>query len=205
MGDRPTSYAAGMRAPAIVHLIGFPASGKLTVGRALADLGKVEGNHIVVLDNHHTNNVIFAALDLDGVKPVPPVVWDRVAEVREVLLRTIEELSPANWSFVFTNVLTDDRPSEREFVDRLVALATQTGRQFLAVVLHCESAELMARVANTDRRDRMKWTDPTAVGEFVRTHGLVDVSDLESLTIDTATTEPAAAARQILEHLNRGS
>lgn len=187
--------------PAIIHLIGFPAAGKLTVARALADTGSAGPDRIVVLDNHHTCNVIFAALDLDGVTPIPPVVWDLVAEVREVLLRTIEQLSPPEWSFVFTNVLTDDRPSERDIVDRLVALAKQTDRTYLAVLLHCEPAALLSRVANADRRDRMKWVDPSAVGEFVRTHGLVDVSDLDPLTIDTSTTEPAAAAAVILQRL----
>ena len=201
MGDCRTSYAAGMRVPAIVHLIGFPASGKLTVARALVELGAARGEHLVVLDNHHTNNVIFAALDLDGVKSVPPVVWDRVAEVREVLLRTIEELSPPEWSFVFTNVLTDDRPSERAHVDRLAVLARQTGRRYLAVLLHCDPTELTERVANTDRRDRMKWTDPSGVGDFVRTHGLVDVSDLQPLIIDTTSTDPATAAALIFRRL----
>ena len=66
-----------------------------------------------MLDNHHTSNVIFAALNVDGVTPLPPEVWDRVREVREALLRTIEELSPPDWSFVFTNVLTDDKPGDR--------------------------------------------------------------------------------------------
>ena len=66
-----------------------------------------------MVDNHHTSNVIFAGLNVDGVTPLPPEVWDRVREVREALLRTIEELSPPDWSFVFTNVLTDDKPGDR--------------------------------------------------------------------------------------------
>jgi shikimate kinase len=190
-----------MRAPAIVHLIGFPASGKLTVARALADLGSRRGCRFVVLDNHHTNNVIFAALDLDGVKPAPPAVWDRVGEVRNALLRTVEELSPREWSFVFTNVLTDDKPSERDLVDRLAGLAKRTDRTFLAVVLHCNADALVARVANSDRRARSKWIDSPAVRDYVHNHRLVDVTDLEPLTIDTAATSPTEAAQLILQRL----
>jgi hypothetical protein len=119
VAHRPPRTLRETRVPAIVHLIGFPASGKLTIARALAEISSGSGDRFVVLDNHHTANVIFAALDLDEVKPVPLVVWDRVREIFEVLLRTIEELSPPDWSFVFTNVLTDDKPSERGIVDRL--------------------------------------------------------------------------------------
>jgi len=98
----------------IVHLIGFPASGKLTIARALSEAASTGDAPFVVLDNHHVNNVIFPVLDLDGIKPVPAVVWDRTREIAAVLRRTIEELSPPQWSFIFTNVLTDDRArSER--------------------------------------------------------------------------------------------
>lgn len=194
-----------MRVPAIVHLIGFPASGKLTIARALAGITSGSGDRFVVLDNHHTANVNFAALDLDGVKPVPPTVWDRVREISDVLLRTIEELSPPDWSFVFTNVLTDDKPSERGFVDRLANLAKRTDRTYLPVVLHCAPAALTARVTNSDRRDRLKWINPSSVGEFVRTHRLLDVSDLGPLTINTSSTEPDDAALLILERLTDGN
>ena len=38
---RSISYAAEMRAPAIVHLIGFPASGKLTIAHVSLPSGAV--------------------------------------------------------------------------------------------------------------------------------------------------------------------
>jgi hypothetical protein len=160
------------------------------------------GHHYVVLDNHHTNNVIFAALDIDGVKPVPQAVWDRIREVRELLLRTIEDLSPRDWTFVFTNVLTDDKASERATVDRLVQVAHRTDRTYLPVLLQCEVDTLTARVDSQQRRDRSKWIDPPAVGDYVRTHHLVDVSDLHPLTIDTGTIAPADAALLILQRLD---
>jgi len=89
--------------PAIVHLIGFPAAGKFTVAKALA---RQATDHLVVIDNHFTANVIFGVMEIDGVKPVPDEVWDRVEEVREAVFTTIETLSPPDWSFVFTNVMT---------------------------------------------------------------------------------------------------
>jgi len=192
-----------MAGPAIVHLIGFPATGKLTVARALAELADGNDRKFVVLDNHHVANVIFAALDMKAMTSVPEAVWERVRDVSQALLRTIEELSPPAWSFIFTNVLTDDTDTERGYVDRLARLAQQTDRTYLPVLLHCDPAALTARVANADRRDRMKWIDQPAVDEFVRTHRLIDVSDLDPLTIDTSTTDPIDAARLILERLDR--
>lgn len=187
--------------PAIVHLIGFPASGKLTVANALAAHWPNDQGRFVVLDNHHTSNVIFAALNVDGVTPLPLEVWDRVREVREALLRTIEELSPPDWSFVFTNVLTDDKPGDRAIVERLRAVAERTSRVYLPVLLQCEPDTLLARVANPDRKARSKWIDPPAVRAFAQTGRLVDISDLEPLVIDTGAHEPSAAARLILEAL----
>ena len=190
-----------MTVPSFVHLIGFPASGKLTIARSLADMASTDGARFVVLDNHHVNNVIFAALDIDGITPVPPTVWDRTREVFAVLRRTIEEMSPREWSFVFTNVLTDDRASERDQVDQLVALAQRTGRRYIPVLLHCNADDLARRVANVDRRDRQKWIDPVGLREYVDSHSLVDVADLDPVSIDTAVTDPDAAAALILERL----
>jgi shikimate kinase len=193
-----------VRSPAIVHLIGFPAAGKLTIARTLAEAASRDDDRFVVLDNHHTANVILAAIDLDGAKQVPPGVWDRVAEVRAALVRAIEDHSPRAWSFVFTNVLTDDRPSERRVVEELRCLADRTERVYLPVILHCTDEALMERVANPDRRARSKWTDAEAVGEFVRTHGVVDVADLAPLTIDTSAVQPDEAASLILQRLDKG-
>ena len=109
------------------------------------------------------------------------------------------------WSFVFTNVLTDDKPSERRAVDELLGLAERTGRAYLPVVLQCEHDALMERVANSDRRDRSKWTDRSGVGEFFRTHRLVDVIDLAPLTIDTNAMEPTQAVSLILQRLDNGT
>ena len=105
--------------PAIVHLIGFPAVGKYTVAKALLPAAAEAGSHCVLMDNHATGNLILPILDLAGVDPVPGEVWDRVGEVREVVYRTIQDMSPPEWSFVFTNVLTEDDPGDRAVVARL--------------------------------------------------------------------------------------
>ncbi len=72
---------------AIVYLLGYPASGKYTIAKALA---VTPGRRWVVVDNHQINNVIFAVVEPDGVTPLPAAVWDRVEQVRDAVLTTIE-------------------------------------------------------------------------------------------------------------------
>jgi hypothetical protein len=69
------------------------------------------------------------------------------------------------------------------------------------VLLHCNTAALTARVANIDRRERQKWIDPVGLRDYVDSHSLVDVADLDPVSIDTDVTDPAAAVAIILERL----
>lgn len=120
-----------------------------------------------------------------------------------MLLRTIEDLSPRSWSFVFTDVLTDDKPSERGHVDRLAQLAVSTGRRYVPVIVTCDEATLLERVPNRDRAERMKWVDQEAVAVYVRSHALVAINDLAPLRIDTGRLEPADAAAALLDQIER--
>jgi hypothetical protein len=189
--------------PAIIHLIGPPAAGKLTVSRALADHASDAGHRVVVLDNHHTNNVIFSVMEVDGIRPLPPVVWDRIGEVRESMLKAIEELSPPDWSFVFTNVLVDGEPVDHVWVNRLQMLAATTERRFVPVHLSCDADELARRAANDDRRARMKWVDAEAIATFASDVVMLRVASDDAIDLDTTNQSPAESASMIIEHLRR--
>jgi hypothetical protein len=182
--------------PAIVHLIGFPAAGKYTVAKALVDS---VGRGCVLMDNHATGNLILSILDLDGVNPIPNPVWDRVGEVRDVVYRTIEDMSPPRWSFVFTNVLIADDPGDEAVVVRLAALAAASDRLYLPVRLHCDLAELLARVPISERAARHKWSDPHAVQAFVQRVELVDAAGHDPIDVDTTTGSPAESVQAILD------
>ena len=189
--------------PAIVHLIGPPAAGKLTIARNLAEQATAAGHHTVVLDNHHTNNVIFAVLDTDGRTPLPEQVWTHVGQVREAMFAAIEELSPPSWSFVFTNVLVDDAALDHGYVDRLSALAEATGRRYRPVNLTCHPDQLVARAANPDRVARMKWVDPQGIAAFASEARMLRLTGPDALDLDSTTTPPVESARAILDHLLR--
>ncbi len=183
--------------PAIVHLIGYPAAGKYTVAKALVAAAEDIGSRCLLMDNHATGNLILPLLDLEGVDPVPGEVWDRVGEVREAVYRTIEDMSPPAWSFVFTNVLVEDDPGDREVVRRLADLATASHRTYLPVRLRCDLDTNLERVTSPERGPRHKWTDRSAVDRFIRAHDLVAV---DALDVDTTTDPPARSAERILDH-----
>jgi len=187
--------------PSIVHVVGYPGVGKYTVAKELADLASVDGLRVVVVDNHLTSNVIFSVLPVDGIAPLPATVWDRVQEVRDAVLRTIEELSPPEWSFVFTNVLTEGVPEDERVVDRLIELANRRHSRYVPVRLSCRTDELLARVTRPDRRARQKWVDPVGVRSFTDTSTVLDIDHPARLDIDVTSLPARDAAALILEHL----
>ena len=185
--------------PAIVHLIGYPATGKYTVAKALVAAARSAGARAVLQDNHASGNLILSVLDGDGTQVLPPVVWERVGEIREVVYRTIEDLSPPDRSFVFTNVLRAGDRADEAVVERLAALATARGSIYLPVRLTCDVDTLLTRVPDDDRRARHKWIDPDAVGTFIANTDMVDLSAHQPVDVDTTTAPPEQSAQRILE------
>jgi hypothetical protein len=185
----------------ILHLLGFPAVGKYTIAKAVAQAAALGGERFVVVDNHLTSNVVFSVLDVDGVRDLPPNVWDHVGQVREVVYRTIEDLSPSEWSFLFTNVLIEGNPADEDVVQRLRAVAVHRDANYVPVVLTCEVDELLRRVTGADRRERFKWIDPGAVERFVTSRALLAVDSDAPLTLDVTKLSPDQAAHRILDHI----
>ena len=186
--------------PAIVQLIGFPAAGKYTVAQ---ELTRQASDHFVLVDNHFTANVIFGVMHVDGVRPLPDEVWDRVEQVREAVFTTIETLSPPEWSFVFTNVLCEGDPRDAAAITRLDRLAETTHRRYLPVRLHCHVDELVQRVVGEERKQRLKMTDPDGVRRYATERGLISLDGHDSLDLDVTHTSPEATAASILVHLAR--
>jgi hypothetical protein len=190
--------------PAIIHLIGHPAVGKYTVAKALVQAAAATGQQHVLMDNHATANVILPLLDLSGLPSIPDEVWDRVGEVREVVYRTIVDMSSPTWSYVFTNVLIADDPREQIALHRVAKLADDSGRRYAPVRLTCEIDVHIARVASPERDLRHKWTDVDAVDRFLRGNEVIDLSAYDSLDVDTTNQSPEQSALAILAHLDQG-
>ena len=187
----------------IILLIGYPGTGKYTVGKALVEQLQSAGATSVLVDNHFINNPIFRLIEVDGRSPLPAEVWDRVGEFRETLLKTIESLAPRDRAFVFTNWIAEDESGAAEYLARLEAIAQARQSRFAVVRLVCELQTLKERVPRADRAERLKWTDPDAVAALASRHRLYDPT-VPSLTIDNTELSADACARQILSYAAAG-
>jgi chloramphenicol 3-O-phosphotransferase len=183
--------------PAIVHLIGHPASGKYTVAKALVAAAADRGMHVVLMDNHATGNVILSVVDTKTAG-VPAGMWGRVGEVREVVYRTIEDMSPPEWSFVFTNVLVAGDAADEAAIERLASVAAGRGSIYLPVRVSCDHETLVARVPDAGRGERHKWTDPDAVRSFISSVTLVDAAGHDPVDVDTTEVSPDRTAEAIV-------
>lgn len=193
--------ADGAVTPAVVHLLGFPASGKRTIGEALVASVPRDDQRFVLVDNHLTSRAVLAALDTDPTGRVDPRVWGHVSGIRVHVLAAIEEMAPPGWSYVFTSYVVHDVPSES--IGRLQALAVTRASTYVPVVLHCDDEERRRRVVGPDRAAHRKWLDPDGVAEDVAARTLVRPDSPHLLDLDVTHLAPADAAEQVLAHVRR--
>jgi hypothetical protein len=110
----------------IVHINSYPGVGKLTIGRALADLigGKL-------LDNHSVFNVAFALTEFKS-----PAFYDTVRAVREIAYQRILDL-PNGVPVILTNWYSQDSAWGEENWDRAIRLAKERDCGLNVVILSC--------------------------------------------------------------------
>jgi len=171
---------------AIIHLIGYPG---------------VAADRIVLVDNHLTSSPVLAVTPRDDAGRVPDRVWQLVGAVREQVIRAIEELSPPEWSFVFTNVLRRSDPPGVPTSVPLQALALARGVPYVPVLVTCDVREHRRRVVGPGRAERGKWTNPDAVAEFVASVDLIVPAGPHRFDLDITSLAPEEAARIILDHV----
>jgi broad-specificity NMP kinase len=187
----------------IVHLIGFPGVGKLTVATELAHQASTDPDHrMVVVDNHLTGNPILALLQLDGRGAPAPEVWPYVEEIRAVVHRAIPALTPPGWSFVFTNVILVDDPLGHAGAVALRRLAAARDSTYVPVVLRCEPGELLRRAASPGRAENHKWVDTEAIARWLESETQWVPDDAHLLELDTTRLTPAEVAASIRRHLD---
>ncbi len=179
-------------------LTGFPGTGKLTVARSLAQQIEAIGETVRVVDNHWINNPIFGLVAQDGMTPLPWTVWERVGEVAEAVIRTVEELTPRGWHVIFTAYL--DGVTDTGYAPRLAAVAASRGSVFVPVRLLCDPEENARRIVSSERSDRMKSIDPGEPFRLAADGEPYHPGHPNTLTLDITATPPDDAAAKILTH-----
>ena len=183
---------------AIIYLIGYPGVGKYTIAKAIS-----ERTGARVLDNHLVNNPIFAVLARDAEAPLAPEVWSRVRQIRDLMLRSMEDLAPPGLSFVLTNVIDGDDPNDIAVYERVREVARARRARFVPVLLHCAPEEQVRRVTAAERAERFKWTDAVAVAALTARLRLHRPAHVNRLDLDVTSLAPPESADAIASHVDR--
>lgn len=179
--------------PAVYQLLGFPGTGKYTVAKAMVEHLAARGEPAALLDNHSTANLVWSLVEPE--RRFDPDVMARVAELRHVLWDAAAELTSPAHSLLLTNYLPIERAPT--VIDRHRELAQQLGRRFVAVVLHCDPEEVLRRVPNPDRAERMKLVDPDRA-RTIMAAGMTLPTWPELVDLDITGLTPAEAAARVV-------
>ena len=170
----------------IVHINSYPGVGKLTIGRALADLigGKL-------LDNHSVFNVAFALTEFKS-----PAFYDAVREVREIAYRRILALPP-EVPVILTNWYSQDSAWGEENWDRAIALARERGCALNIVLLSCQPEENTRRIQSPERASKRKPQGVEFVDDNRQGRPLLDRGGDRLLRLEVTDLSAGEAAQEI--------
>jgi hypothetical protein len=180
----------------ILYLIGFAGTGKYTIAK---EISKITGLKLV--DNHLINNPVFSVIRQDGITPLPNSVWEKTSAIRHIVLEVIRDISPADYSFIFTNVLIEGDREDRQCYEEIFTLALVRKSVFVPVRLLCAEQEICRRIVSADRSDRMKSTNPEDARQRFQNEKLLDVAHPNALTLDVTHMLPIQSAETIIQHI----
>ena len=173
-----------MSAP-IIHINGYPGTGKLTIAKALQEICRVR-----VLDNHSIYNVAFALLDFGTAE-----FKHTVEAVEKVALSTITFV-PKSVPVVLTNALFADSKWGLQRWEAVKKAGATFDRPVGAVILECDLVTNLERLRTSDRDARGKLTDSQDL-YALRCRPLIDSGIDVLLKVDVSKIAPAAAATTI--------
>ena len=169
----------------LLFIYGPPAAGKLTVAQHIA-----ERTNFRLFHNHLT---IDLARELFEDRQVRSQV---IARLR---LDIVEAAAKANVDLIFTMVYA--KTEDDGYVSRIVAAVEDNGGEVCFVQLVPDAVEIEKRVVHPSRQPFSKIKTPTTLREAMAGSDLYGaVPYPNNLAIDNTDIDPAAAAKQIIEH-----
>src|SRR6202790_2530174 len=140
----------------LLFLHGSPATGKLTVAKAL--LGMVPGR---LSDNHAAIDLARTIFDFGA-----PGFWELVHRVRCAAFDAAAERGLSLVVTTFCYAAPEDLPQHEKFEE----IMQRRGGELLPVFLHCSREQAARRVGNPDRVERRKLTSPASLIEHPDAH-----------------------------------
>ena len=169
-----------------VFLHGEPASGKLTVAKALLRI--VPGR---LFDNHAAIDFALTLFEFGALG-----FWELVDEVRlsalEAAARHGVALTVATYCY--------SEPHDLAQFERFEAIVQAGGGQVLPVFLSCAEDQLAQRIGAADRAERRKITSMQGLNKFREGINITAVPRAECIRLDTSAAPPEATARAIVRH-----
>jgi shikimate kinase len=172
----------------LIFLHGAPATGKLTVAKAL--LRTVPGR---LFDNHAAIDVAKTVLDFGA-----PGFWELVHVVRLSVLEAAAERDVPLVVATGCYAEPEDRPAFEQFE----AIVQRHRGELLPVFLRCSREEIIRRVGNADRAERRKITSEEGLNKFLAQYNISPVPRTDCLVLDTDTRSADATAQEIIRHFD---
>ena len=173
----------------VLHINGWPGSGKRTIGQIVAE--RIGGR---LLDNHVMLNPAEALFDRDD-----PLHASLRNAVREVTLDHAERLAPGV-SVVLTDALSDDAEDTASF-ERYRRLAEHRSARLVSVVLEIAPEENARRLVSPGRSDGLKLTRTEILAAMRSRYRLLRPSGTEVIDLDVTEFSAADAAGEIIDLL----
>ncbi|MEM6304023.1 MAG: hypothetical protein AAF744_04840 [Pseudomonadota bacterium] len=170
----------------LILIHGAPATGKLTVGRALARLTETP-----LVDNH-------AAIDIGRMVFgfAQPGFWDLVHKLR---LTTLSVAAEAGVPRLITTAAYSHPVDEPLLADYDRAIAP-FGGVIVPVHVHCSEATLMARVTEPERAQKGKIASEEGLRQYLDRNNFAAIPRETCLSLSTEDTAPEETAAKIARH-----
>ena len=180
----------------IIHIVGFPGSGKYTIAKEICALADVR-----LVDNHLINIPLFSLIKQDGATPLPPRIWENVGKIWDAVLDTMVHISPPEYNFVLTNALSNEGETDKEWSANVQRAAQERGGVFIPVRLVCSVEENEKRIVSPERKNRMKETNPASPRRNAENYTVLKTGHPHELTLDVSDISAREAAQRIIAHV----
>jgi hypothetical protein len=168
----------------LIFLHGAPASGKLTVAKAL--LRTVPGR---LFDNHAAIDVARTVFDFGA-----PGFWELVHDIRVTTLEAASQHGVPLLGMTFCYSEPEDLP----LVEQFEKVVQRDGGELLPVFLRCSEEEIMQRIGNADRVERRKISSMDGLNRFRLEYNDAPLPRDNCLLLDTTSRTAEAVARDIV-------
>lgn len=180
----------------IIYLIAFAGTGKYTIAK---EISRLSGAKLV--DNQLINNPVFSLIRQDGVTPLPDSVWEKTWAIRHIVLDVIKDISPPDYSFIFTNELNEGVADDAKLFAEVAELARARKSALIPVRLICDENELCRRIESPDRAERFKDVSSKNARDKFHNQKILNIDHHNLLTLDITNMSPAQAAESIIRHV----